>query len=103
MDRTINLKGWVRWFVQICIIIGLLHTVSASGNNISDLRGFILSSEDPKITVQDLAFCLATHDYDATPRDGYVELQLDGESYKLVPNGDAPGLCDISPLNATKK
>ena len=103
MDRKINSRGWVRCFVQIGIIIGLLHTVSASGNNITASRKFILSSEDPKITVQDLAFCLVTHDYDAPPRDGYVELQLARESYKLVPNGNAPGLCDISPLNATKK
>jgi hypothetical protein len=36
------------------------------------------------------------------PGDGYEELQLDGESYRLVPNGNAPGVCDISPLNAKK-
>ena len=49
------------------------------------------------MSVQDLAFYLVTHNYDAAPRGGYVELQLDGVSYRLVPNGNKPGLCDISP------
>lgn len=83
--------------ITICAIIIAL-TASASGNDISELRKSVFSFEDPKITVQDLAFFLATHNYDATPRDGYVELQLNGECYRLVPNGDAPGLCDIEEL-----
>jgi len=100
MARVINSKLWVRFIIPIVLLIGLLHTALASGNDISELRERILSFEDSKITVQDLAFYLVTHNYDAIPRDGYVELQLDGESYRLVPNGNAPGVCDISPLNA---
>jgi hypothetical protein len=100
MARVINSKIWVRFIISIFIFIGLLHTAFASGNDISELRERILSFEDSKITVQDLAFYLVTHNYDAVPRDGYVELELDGESYRLVPNGKAPGVCDISPLNA---
>jgi hypothetical protein len=100
MIRVINSKVWVRVIIQIIILIGILHTASASGSDISELRRLVSSFEDPKITVQDLAFYLITHNYDATPKDGYVELQLDGESYRFVPNGNAPGLCDISPLNA---
>lgn len=89
--------GWEKYQLSIITICAILIsiTASASGNEISELRKCVNSFDDPKMTVQDLAFFLATHNYDATPRDGYVELQLDGERYKLVPNGDTPGLCDI--------
>ena len=101
MARVINSKIWVIFIIPIFLLIGLLHTALASGNDISELRERILSFEDSKITVQDLAFYLVTHNYDALPRDGYVELQLDGESYRLVPNGNAPGVCDISSLSVS--
>jgi hypothetical protein len=96
MVHVINSRICVSGTIQIVILIGLLHAASASSSDISELKGFISSFDDPKITVQDLAFYLVTHNYDAAPRDGYVELKLDGESYRLVPNGNAPGLCDIS-------
>lgn len=99
MIRVINSKVWIR-IIQIIILIGIVHTASASGNDIFELRGLLSSFEDPKITVQDLAYYLITHNYDAVPKDDYVELQLDGECYRLVPNGNAPDICDISPLNA---
>ena len=99
MARVINSKIRVRFIIPIFILIGLLHTALASGNDISELRERLFSFEDSKITVQDLAFYLVTHNYDALPRDGYVELQLDGQSYRLVPNGNAPGVCDISSLS----
>jgi hypothetical protein len=102
MAHMINSKVWMRFIILIFILIGLLHTALALGNDISELRERLFSFEDTKITIQDLAFYLVTHNYDAVPRDGYVELLLDGESYRLVPNGNAPGVCDISPLNAEK-
>ncbi len=76
---------------------------SASGNDISELRKRIVSFEDPKITCQDLAFYLLTHNYDANPMDGYVELRLNGSMYKLIPNGHMPGLCDILSASASSK
>ena len=97
MGHMINSKIRVIGTIWIVILIGSLLNASASGSDLSELRGLTSSFEDPKMTVQDLAFYLVTHNYDAEPRDGYVELQLDGESYRLVPNGNAPGLCDISP------
>jgi hypothetical protein len=96
MVHVINSRIWVSGIIQIVILIGLLHVASASSSDISELKGFISSFDDPKMTVQDLAFYLVTHNYDAAPRDGYVELKLDGEICRLVPNGNAPGLCDIS-------
>ncbi len=97
MVHVINSRIWVSRTIQIVILMGLLlHAASASSSDISTLRGFISSFDDPKMTVQDLAFYLVTHNYDAAPRDGYVELKLNGEACRLVPNGNAPGLCDIS-------
>jgi hypothetical protein len=29
------------------------------------------------------------------PKDGYVELDLNGKILKLIPNGEKSGLCDI--------
>jgi hypothetical protein len=47
------------------------------------------------MNAQDLAFFLATHNYNAMPRDGY-ELNLNCIIYKLIPNSEKPGLCDIA-------
>ncbi len=60
-----------------------------------NLKELISSIEDVWMSVQDLAFFLATHNYDAVPEDGYVEIHIDNTVLKLVPNGDKPGLCEI--------
>jgi hypothetical protein len=103
MAHLINSKILARFILPIFVLMVLLYTAPASGNGISELRERIFSFEDSKITVQDLAFYLVTHNYDAVPGDGYVELQLDGKTYRLVPNGNAPGVCDVSPLNEPQK
>ena len=76
----------------------LLITGSAGGNDLDGLKQLLSSLNDPRISVLDLAFFLATHNYDAKPAKTYVELKLDGKAYKLIPNGDQ-GLCKIIPLN----
>jgi predicted small secreted protein len=78
-----------------CILMAYMNTASAIGEDISDLKNLISGNEDTRMNSQDLAFFLATHNYDAVPRDGYVELNLNGIIYKLVPNSEKPGLCDI--------
>ena len=78
-----------------CILMAFINTASAIGEDISDLKNLISSNEDTRMNSQDLAFFLATHNYNAVPRDGYVELNLDGIIYKLSPNSEKPGLCDI--------
>ena len=81
----------------ISIVIMLaLPTVNASNNSLSDLKISISGFDDPHMNSGDLAFYLATHDFDATPKDGYVEVDLAGNVYKLTPNGSAPGLCSIA-------
>ena len=78
-----------------CILIAAMNTASAMGEDISDLKKLISGYEDTRMDTQDLSFFLATHNYDAVPKGDHVDLFLDGKVYKLVPNGDAPGLCSI--------
>jgi len=78
-----------------CILMAVTNTASAVGEDISDLKKLISGNEDTRMDTQDLAFFLATHNYNAVPRDGYVELNLNGKIYKLIPNSEKPGLCDI--------
>jgi hypothetical protein len=83
---------YLLWLGMIVMFIS-----SASGrDDISDLTSLVSSFDDPLMDSQDLAFYLATHNYDATPRDGCVELDLKGERYILTPNGRDPGLCKIT-------
>ena len=79
-----------------CILMAFMNTASAMGEDISDLKKLISGNEDTRMNSRDLAFFLATHNYDAVPRGGYVELNLNGIIYKLIPNGVKEGLCDIS-------
>jgi hypothetical protein len=64
-----------------------------------ELTKLISQSCDAHMTPNDLAFFLATHNYDATPEDGYVQLKIEDAIYKVVPNGTNPGLADISIMN----
>jgi hypothetical protein len=61
----------------------------------SDLVKQISAYDDPYITVEDLAFVLATHNFNAIPENEWVIVVIGPNSYKLVPNGDKPGLADI--------
>ena len=81
----------------ISIVIMLaLPTVSATKDTILELKSTISSFDDPRMNAEDLAFYLVTHEFDAKPKDGYVEVGLEGRICKLTPNGSAPGLCTIA-------
>jgi hypothetical protein len=82
-------------FISIVIMLEL-PTVGASNASISDLKSTISSFDDPRMDAEDLAFYLVTHDFDAKPKGGYVEVDLEGRVCKLIPNGSAPGLCSIT-------
>jgi hypothetical protein len=73
----------------------LSTAASAENDDLNSLRALIASFEDNRICSSDLAFFLATHNYDVVPRGDHVDLFLGGMNYRLVPNGNAPGLCDI--------
>jgi hypothetical protein len=62
----------------------------------SGLMGLLISYDDPLMTYLDLAFLLVTHGYNATPVDGYVVVVTCNATYTIVPNGERPGLADIS-------
>ncbi len=65
-----------------------------------DLWLILSSYEDVRINVLDLAFFLATHGIDATPKKSYVMVKFsDGSNAYLIPNGDAPRLADLRILS----
>lgn len=52
----------------------------------NELAKAISQFHDTHMTVEDLAFFLATHNFDSIPKDGYVQIKIDGAIYKAVPN-----------------
>ncbi|MHC1688971.1 MAG: hypothetical protein AB9879_14910 [Methanothrix sp.] len=78
------------------VVLLALPTASASSASLSDLLSTISSFDDPRMDAEDLAFYLATHGIDATPKGDHVEVDLGGDIYKLTPNGAATGLASIA-------
>jgi hypothetical protein len=81
--------------ISITIMLAL-PTVGASSDSLSDLKSSISGFEDPRMGTEDLAFFLVSHGFDASPKGGFVEVDLGGHTYKLTPNGSAPGLAGIA-------
>jgi hypothetical protein len=55
-----------------------------------------LGSEDPLINVNDLAFRVVTHDFDAMPKGDHVEVRLNNTICKSVPNGRYQGPSNVT-------
>ena len=93
----------------ICLIAALilaLFAIPASGasDEYSALMKLIADNEDVRMNAGDLAFLLATHNFDATPEDGYVIVKLEGTTYSFTPNGEKPGLAEVTIIsNALKE
>jgi hypothetical protein len=83
-------------FALMWVALISISNASSLIENKEQLLNLINQSEDARMTPNDLAFFLATHDYDATPKDGFVQVKIDGTVYKVVPNGANPGLAEIS-------
>jgi hypothetical protein len=62
----------------------------------SELIKLVAENEDPHINVNDLAFLLVTHNFDAVPKKDFVEVRLDKTVYKLVPNEPSPGQVNVT-------
>ncbi|VVB63344.1 Uncharacterised protein [uncultured archaeon] len=60
----------------------------AFGAESSDLAKLVSQYHDNHMTVNDLAFYLATHNFDATPKDGYVQVTINGITCKVTPNSE---------------
>lgn len=70
------------------VCIAFAHSSHASGGaDCMEMTKLISQINDSRMTPNDLAFFLATHNYDATPKDGYVQVNIDGTIYKIVLNG----------------
>lgn len=83
--------------VVLAILIILSFSSLSSGvADKSELMKLISESEDPHISVNDLAFLLVTHDLDAIPKGNYIEVRLNKTVYKLIPNGPYPGLANVT-------
>jgi hypothetical protein len=90
----------------ICLIAALilaLFVIPASGafDDYSALMKLIADNEDVRMNAMDLAFLLATHNFDATPENGYVIVKLESMIYSLTPNGEKPGLAEVTIINDT--
>ena len=83
----------------IAALVCALFAPASYASGVADstqLSNLISESNDARMTANDLAFFLATHNYDAPPKDGYVQVEIEGTIYKVVPNGAHPGLADLS-------
>ncbi len=92
--KRINAAYLIAIAAIIGIVIASMSYPSAASDDYTDLMKLITDSEDVRINAQDLAFLLATHGFDAEPKDGHVIVKLDKVVYKLTPNGMEPGLAD---------
>jgi hypothetical protein len=86
------------YLVVIFVLLAFLSIapISTGVADKSELIKLITNNEDPIMNVNDLAFLLVTHDFDATPRKYFVEVNLNKTVYKLVPNGPYPGLANMT-------
>ena len=92
-NNTIN--SYIIIIIILLISPSFIALSSAAADN-SALMKLISLNEDPRMGVKDLAFFLVTHDFDAFPEKDHVEVQIDGTVYKLVPNGQYPGLANVT-------
>jgi hypothetical protein len=78
--------------------VALAFAIPASGasDDYSALMKLITDNEDSRMNAMDLAFLLATHNFDATPEGDYVIVKLEGTTYSLTPNKEEPGLAEVT-------
>jgi len=93
------------WLIAALICVALAFAIPASGasDEYSALMKQIADNEDVRMDAMDLAFLLATHNFDATPEDGYVIVKLEGTVYNLTPNGEKPGLAEVTIISNAQK
>ena len=84
--------------VITCIVFVSANPAFGAVAENQNLKEAISQCQDTHMTVEDLAFFLATHNYNATPKDGYVQVMVDGTVYRAVPNSTT-GLAEISIIN----
>ena len=79
----------VPYLLAALVCAAFAPTSFASGvADSQELTKLVSQNNDARMTPNDLAFFLATHNFNATPKDGYVQVKIDGKIYKVVPNTD---------------
>jgi hypothetical protein len=98
----LNIKGGGRptftgkKLLSALIVVSIILPATSVCAEENDLWLLISSYEDIGITVQDLAFFLATHGFDATPERSYVTVRFsDGSEAYLTPNGGEARLANL--------
>jgi hypothetical protein len=81
-----------------CIVFVSANPVFGAMTENQNLKVVISQYHDTHMTVEDLAFFLATHNYNATPKDGYVQVTIDDTIYKAIPNSTT-GLAELTIMN----
>ena len=84
-----------RGYVLVLVFLMLCLPASQATEE-NDLWLLLSSYEDFGIVVNDLAFFLVTHGYNAQPVESYVTVTFtDGKEVYLTPNGASPRLADL--------
>ena len=92
--------------VILISILLVLSTSACQASEENDLWLLLSSYEDIGITIEDLAFFLATHGFNAKPssNDSYVTVVMSsGKEVYLTPNGASPRLADLWMTPPTSK
>ena len=81
-----------------CIVVVSANPAFGAVVENHDLKELISQYHDTHMTVIDLAFFLATHNYNATPKDGYVQVIVEGTTCRAVVNSTT-GLAELTIMN----
>lgn len=69
----------------ICIMFAMMSPVSGASTEKASLNQLIEANQNINMDAEEMAFFLATHGYDATPKDNCVIVKVDGDTLKIVP------------------
>lgn len=96
----------MRGTIILVSVLLILYPTACYASEENDLWLLLSSYEDIGITIEDLAFFLATHGYNAEPstNDSYVTVKMkSGKEVYLTPNGASPRLADLWMTPPTSK
>jgi hypothetical protein len=82
----------------ICVVFVPANPAFGAVAENRDLTETISQYHDTHMTVKDLAFFLATHNYNAMPKENHVQVIVDGTIYRAVPNSTT-GLAELTIVN----
>ena len=81
-----------------CVVFVSANPALGAVTENQNLTEAISQYQDTHMTVEDLAFFLATHNYNATPKEDHVQITIGGTVYRAVPNSTT-GLAELTIMN----